>query len=100
MLTVMAVTLIYMSRLGTAQEVVLHSFGRSGDRAYPTTAGLVFDAAGNIYGTTKFGGIHNQGTVFELSPRQGGGYTETVLHSFGSSATDGQQPLLSRDTTN
>ncbi len=91
-LTVMAVTLLATSRLATAQEVVLHSFGRSGDGAYPTTAGLVFDAAGNIYGTTKFGGIHNQGTVFELSPRQGGGYTETVLHSFGSSATDGQQP--------
>ncbi len=91
-LTVLAVALLATCSQATAQETVLHSFGRGTDGAYPTTAGLVFDAAGNIYGTTKFGGLHNQGTVFELSPRQGGGYTETVLHSFGSSGTDGKQP--------
>ncbi len=71
-------------------ETVLHSFGSGTDGARPE-AGLIFDSAGNLYGTTTAGGIHHAGTVFELSPRQGGGYTETVLHSFGN-GTDGQYP--------
>ncbi len=79
-------------------ETVLHSFGSGTDGARPY-AGLLFDAAGNLYGTTYEGGIHNTcfyegltcGTVFEISPRQGGGWTETVLHSFGN-GTDGANP--------
>ncbi len=79
-------------------ETVLHSFGNGTDGNYPD-GGLIFDAAGNLYGTTSEGGIHlscNEGcgTVFELSPRESGGYTETVLHNFGSGA-DGQQPYAS-----
>ena len=35
--------------------------------------------------------LDGDGTVFELSPRQGGGYTETVLHNFGN-GTDGYVP--------
>ena len=49
------------------------------------------DAAGNLYGTTYDGGIHYSGTVFELTPREGGGWTETVSHSFGN-GTDGYEP--------
>jgi hypothetical protein len=45
----------------------------------------VFDNAGNIYGTTYFGGYglcdFGCGTVYELSPSEGG-YNETVVHSF------------------
>ncbi len=70
------------------QEKVLHSFGNGEDGIYPF-AGLVFDAAGNLYGTTNSGGIHNCdtyppgcGMVFELSPKQGGGWTKKVLPSF------------------
>ncbi len=74
-------------------ETVLHSFGNGTDGQNPY-AGLIIDAAGNLYGTTGGGGIHGDGTVFELSPREGGGYTETVLHSFGNPATqDGNGPL-------
>ncbi len=73
-------------------ETVLHSFGGGTDGQGPD-AGLIFDAAGNLYGTTVDGGIHGKGTLFELSPRAGGGWTETVLHSFGNPATqDGQSP--------
>jgi uncharacterized repeat protein (TIGR03803 family) len=45
-------------------------------------AGLIFDAAGNLYGTTLYGGAHKVGTVFELSPGATGGWTESVLYSF------------------
>ena len=56
----------------------LHSF-RGGDGAKPIDkAGLIADRAGNLYGTTRFGGASNAGVVFKLSP----GGTETVLHSF------------------
>jgi uncharacterized repeat protein (TIGR03803 family) len=47
-----------------------------------SVAGLIFDAAGNLYGTTESGGAHVYGTVFELSPGSDG-WKETVLHSFG-----------------
>jgi uncharacterized repeat protein (TIGR03803 family) len=58
-------------------------------------AGLVFDAAGNLYGTTIGGGAFNCqsgqggcGTAFELSPPppSGGPWTETVIYNF---CTDG-----------
>jgi uncharacterized repeat protein (TIGR03803 family) len=55
-------------------------------------AGLIFDAAGNLYGTTLYGGTYDNcdgmgcGTVFELTPAGGGGWTEHVLHSFGDGA--------------
>ena len=79
---------------GSWTETVLHSFGGGTDGVNPA-AGLIFDAAGNLYGTTSSGGIHcvpfGCGTVFELSPREDGGWTETVLHSFGL-GTDGTYP--------
>lgn len=40
------------------------------------------DSSGNLYGTTYSGGAHGWGTVFELTPKAGGGWTEKVLHSF------------------
>jgi uncharacterized repeat protein (TIGR03803 family) len=90
-LTMVAVTFLGTSSWAATSEVALHSFGNGTDGAYPTTANLIFDAAGNLYGTTRFGGIHAAGTVFEMSPNGGGGWTETVLHSFGH-GTDGAYP--------
>ncbi len=74
-------------------ETVLHSFGNGADGAlaFPY-AGLIFDAAGNLYGTTVAGGTHRQGTVFELTPQAGGGWTENVLYSFKNNGTDGARP--------
>ena len=46
---------------------MLHRFGRGTDGTYPQ-AGLIFDKAGNLYGTTPNGGAHNWGTVFEPTP--------------------------------
>jgi uncharacterized repeat protein (TIGR03803 family) len=80
-----------LSRTGsTLNETILYSFsGPDGD--HPSSA-LVFDKAGNLYGTTVVGGAYGGGTAFELSPLPGGGWAETVLHSFGNGA-DGSGPL-------
>jgi uncharacterized repeat protein (TIGR03803 family) len=69
-------------------EKVLHSFNIN-DGASPQV-GLIFDTSGNLYGTTYEGGAHDSGTVFELSPKAGGAWTEKVIHSFDT--TDGYCP--------
>ena len=46
---------------------VLYSFSGGADGAYPE-AGLIRDAAGNLYGTTYGGGASGYGTVFKLTP--------------------------------
>jgi len=78
-------------------ETVINSFGSSPtDGAYPTSE-MVFDASGNLYGTTEFTGDRSEGggTVFELSPAGGGGWTEQVLHTFSLTGGDGYNPYAS-----
>ena len=48
-------------------ETVLHSFTYGADGAFPV-AGVVLDAAGNVYGTTNSGGTHGEGVVFKIVP--------------------------------
>ncbi len=76
---------------GAWTETVLHSFGNGTDASAPF-AGLTFDTAGNLYGTTEIGGASNEGAVFELSPQAGGGWTEKVVYSFANNGTDGTIP--------
>jgi uncharacterized repeat protein (TIGR03803 family) len=77
-------------------ETVLHTFEGS-DGANPNSV-LLFDSKGNLYGTTQNGGTgpcqDGCGTVFELSPGQGGAWSENVLYSFCSlgGCTDGFYP--------
>jgi len=76
------------------RETVLYSFcaqPNCTDGAYPS-ASLIFDAAGNLYGTTRGGGTYGYGTVFELTPEANGGWMENVLHSFNDNGTDGSTP--------
>jgi uncharacterized repeat protein (TIGR03803 family) len=97
-LAVMVVMLLPATMRAQDSETVLYSFctlaGCADGRSPEGT--LVFDAHGNLYGSTGFGGPGNAGVVFELSPPAGGSgpWTETVLHSFCSLAQcqDGQQP--------
>jgi uncharacterized repeat protein (TIGR03803 family) len=78
---------------GSWTEKVLYSFGAYGTDGVVPYAGLIFDAAGNLYGTTYAGGTYYQyGTVFELTPAAGGGWTEKVLHNFVANGTDGYYP--------
>jgi uncharacterized repeat protein (TIGR03803 family) len=66
---------------GTWSETVLVDF--TGENGLTPYGSLVFDNAGNLYGTTESGGANGWGTVFELSPNGDGTWTQTILHSFG-----------------
>lgn len=76
---------------GKWAEKVLHNF--NGADGYELQAGLIFDAAGNLYGITTFGGAYGAGTAFELTPKPSGGWGEKILHSFNYSPTDGSSPI-------
>jgi len=76
-------------------EKVLHSFSGGNDGANPYLSNVIFDGAGNLYGTTYYGGIARAqdgfGTVFKLSPEEKG-WKETVLYTFAG-GTDGVYPV-------
>ncbi len=73
-----------------------HSFqGGTNDGNHPEYGTVIFDQAGNIYGTTLYGGENDNcdyscGTAYEVTPSQSG-WTEHLLHSFGS-GSDGKAP--------
>ena len=73
------------------QKALLYSFQSGTDGANPYLAGVIFDTAGNIYGTTFEGGFSNWGTVYELA-RSDSGWTESVLYAFGLAISDGIGP--------
>jgi uncharacterized repeat protein (TIGR03803 family) len=64
---------------------VLHSFGAPGDGGQPIGSGVIRDAAGNLYGTTQYGGTYGNGTVYKLAPDG----AVTILHSFSGGADGG-----------
>jgi uncharacterized repeat protein (TIGR03803 family) len=69
---------------------LLYSFASGTDGDYPS-GGLIFDSAGNLYGTTASGGPGFDGDVFELKPAGNGTWTETVLYTFTGNS-DGVNP--------
>jgi uncharacterized repeat protein (TIGR03803 family) len=73
-------------------ETILHNFNDSSTDGNVPRGPLVFDAAGNLYGTTRGGGTDNCGTVFALSPNPDGDWTEKIIHSFSNSGPDGCAP--------
>ena len=66
---------------GGWKQSLLHSFGDGDDASSPRSK-LIFDASGNLYGTTYWGGRRSQGAIFRLTPGTDGQWTEKVLHSF------------------
>ncbi len=76
---------------GTWIQTILHNFNNDGTDGLVSTASLVSDGSGNLYGTTETGGAFFNGTVFELSPQSGGGWIENILYSFNNSP-DGITP--------
>ncbi len=78
---------------GTWTQTVLHNFSGSSfggpDGAYPNS--IIFDGAGNLYGTTFGGGTFGKGTVFRMIP-SANGWKEAVLYSFAGPFADGAYP--------
>jgi uncharacterized repeat protein (TIGR03803 family) len=88
-------TVFELSPSGAAwKETVLYNFGSPPDGSRPS--GVVFDAQGNLWGTTQNGGsgcnTPGCGTVFKLKPQSSGFWKETIFHQF-ESADDGSQSL-------
>ena len=80
------------------RETVLYSFASFADGAWPE-AELVFDHAGNIYGSTVTGGTGpcnyvygGCGTIFKLTPNGNGTWSKSTLHSFQGGPNDGAGP--------
>ncbi len=67
-------------------ETILHTFV-STDGVSPN--GVIFDAGGNLWGTTSGGGTHDQGTIFKLDPS--GNFT--TVYNFEGGVKDGGMPL-------
>ncbi len=70
---------------GSWKLKVLYKF-RCGKDGWLPLAGVIFDAVGNLYGTTARGGTSacyfGCGVIFRLAPNSKGGWNETVLHTF------------------
>jgi uncharacterized repeat protein (TIGR03803 family) len=85
---------------GSWSEKIIHTFLGGSDGRSPK-AGLIIDNKGNLYGTTYQGGTGKNcgalacGTVFELSLKSGGVWTEKILYSFKGGTSDGQNPSAS-----
>jgi len=97
-LATFTVAVLVTSVWAAPQEQLLYSF--AGTNGLNPQSSLIFDSSGNLYGTTLTGGEFNVcpvsgggcGTVFGLSPKTGGGWTETVLHNFQRDGKDGNNP--------
>ena len=94
LLWILSASCLGRSALGAVpQETVLYSFaGAPADGSLPNV-GVAADKAGNLYGTTQYGGTTGNGTIFKLSPpsTKGGQWTESVLYNFQGGA-DGFSP--------
>ena len=66
---------------GTWTYDILHHFASSPTDGQSPYGGLVMDSSGNLYGTTEYGGIYNQGTIFKFG-FVNGRWKKTVLYNF------------------
>jgi uncharacterized repeat protein (TIGR03803 family) len=95
---------LLVSSLSFAQNYkVIHSFSGFPNDGMHAIGPVVFDKAGNMYGTTPGGGSNSCqgdngcGVVYELSPNRDGSWTESILYNFcanfvGLSCLDGAFP--------
>jgi len=71
--------------VGGWTKTVLYRFTGGLEGANPYLGDVIFDHAGNVYGTTFYGGANNFGTVYKLTPTDTG-WMESVLYSFSTEA--------------
>jgi uncharacterized repeat protein (TIGR03803 family) len=76
------------SSSGTWTYTTLYNFAGGTTDGYDPYANPIADSAGNLYGTTAFGGTYSAGAVWKLTP----GGVETILHSFAGAPSDGRSP--------
>jgi len=91
LLAVLTFILFSVATALAGTETVLYSFAGGTDGSNPYQAGVVFDQSGNLYGVTEYGGLYGDGTVFQLTPSPGGGWTENILYNF-TGTSDGRYP--------
>jgi len=79
---------------GAWTEMVLNNFNNNGTNCCYPWSSLIFDASGNLYGTTRGDLFINiVGTVFELKRGANGSWTQQTLHTFSNNGVDGYYPL-------
>jgi uncharacterized repeat protein (TIGR03803 family) len=84
-------TVFELTRSGQSwTETTLYNFAGGTDGANPP-AGVSLDAAGNLYGTSSFGGANGVGAIYKLT-HSGSGWTESILYNF-QGASDGDFPV-------
>ncbi len=76
------------------QMKILYAFNGAPDGFWPFGP-LTLDRSGNLLGVTNAGGTYGKGTVFKLTKptTSGGAWTESILYNFGTTPTDGEDPL-------
>ncbi|MGA7219573.1 MAG: choice-of-anchor tandem repeat GloVer-containing protein [Candidatus Sulfotelmatobacter sp.] len=89
---------------GTWTENILHNFTGGSDGGYPNHPYLIFDSAGNLYGSAAtggqgscpfFGSTSTCGTLFKMTPQTGGTWAFKVIHSFtGTDGADAEGTLV------
>jgi uncharacterized repeat protein (TIGR03803 family) len=72
---------------GSWTEAILYNFGQEHGSCQNPESTVLFDAKGNLYGTTGYGGASGGGCAYKLSPAG----KLTVLHAFGE-GDDGADP--------
>lgn len=87
---VLTLLVLSISSAQAATQKVLYTFTGGIDGGNPYS-GVIFDQAGNLYGTAQTGGTYGMGAVFQLTPSTVG-WTETVLYSF-TGGLDGYEPI-------
>jgi len=75
---------------GSWTQTVLYNFTGGKDGGSPS-GNLIFDAAGNLYGSASTGGTYGGGTLFELSRKTNGVWRPKMLHEF-TGGKDGSAP--------
>src|SRR5713226_10637642 len=94
----LALWIAYTTFAAAQAESILHTFPTGNTDGFDTDSGLVVDASGAFYGVTHTGGSACNlnslgcGVVFKLTATTGGGWNESVLHSFTGHPSDGSFP--------
>ena len=67
------------------KQNLIYNFNR-GSGGYAPVGTLLMDSSGNLYGAANLGGNSNLnqccGTIFEMSPKSGGGWTYSAIYTF------------------